>query len=300
MELEGTYHHIQAKRMIEVESLITAYYYPTKTAFKPYFECFDFSQIIYVTSGSGVYITETDTYRFDPGMMFFRPAGARSKYEWETEHASFAVISFCCPSEALQALVREPFLLCEEESNLLLELIRTGVRIFEPYRTEGMRGMKLRENASPAVLSFIFASLERFLLMVYCRLNKIPYMTDESQKVGTHINDSRIIGEICEYLSHHLHEKLTVEDICSRFWISRSNLNRKFRRETGQGVIDYFIDMKLQRAKSLIRSSSQSFTEISDSLGFSSAGYFSKTFKAKFGMTPPEYSRYASKQNTGV
>ena len=61
------------------------------------------------------------------------------------------------------------------------------------------------------------------------------------------------------------------------------------------GIIDYFILLKIDRAKKLITETELSFTEISDSLGFSSSAYFSRTFKKKTGLTPSEYLRKINK-----
>ena len=52
--------------------------------------------------------------------------------------------------------------------------------------------------------------------------------------------------------------------------------------------------------KKKIQKTSDSFTEIAESLGFSSVNYFSRVFKSKTGVTPTEYSRHASKRRVGL
>ncbi|MGN1074787.1 MAG: helix-turn-helix domain-containing protein, partial [Eubacteriales bacterium] len=49
-------------------------------------------------------------------------------------------------------------------------------------------------------------------------------------------------------------------------------------------------------AKNRIAHSAQNFTEIAEELGYSSAGYFSRVFRAREGVSPTEYSRMASKR----
>ena len=72
-----------------------------------------------------------------------------------------------------------------------------------------------------------------------------------------------------------------------------SNYPRYYHEEA---VVEYFTDLKIRKAKDQIRISSQSFTEISESLGFSSVNYFSKVFKKQTNMTPSEYKKsYKSK-----
>ena len=291
------FHPIMPRRTFDIRALINAYDFPTKPSFVPCFEKYDFSQIIFISSGNGIYTTEQDTYPFKAGMMFYRPANQSSKYEWLSHEASLSVISFVCPSPAMQVLERAPFLLGEEEQRSLLDLMKTAARIFEHVKQDGgQRGMQLRPNTPDVVLHFVLASLERFLSMLYCRLCRIELIVDESQKINQHIDDSSLAVEIQKYLQENLDKPLTTNDICSHFRFSPASLQKKFKRATGQGLIEYFNDQKISHAKDLIRSGAKTFTEIAEALGFSSVNYFSKVFKAKVGITPTEFSRYVSKR----
>jgi AraC-like DNA-binding protein len=152
--------------------------------------------------------------------------------------------------------------------------------------------MCIREGTPDVVLDFIASSLERFLSMLYCRLKGIRTLLDESQKVNHYIDESRLVEAIKNYLSEHVSEQLTISDVCAHFGISPTTLMKKFRHENDCGIMEYFIDCKITEAKQRIRKTSQSFGEIAESLGFSSANYFSRVFKAKTGMTPREYKMH--------
>ena len=291
------YHKIELSRTFDVHALINAYYFSSKPDFSPHFETYDFSQIIYVISGNGVYTTEHGSYPITPGMMFYRPAEQSSKYEWTSPDASLAVISFVCPSEAMRHFEGAPLTLCESERETLLDLMKTAARIFEHVKYGGEEcGMQLRADVPKVVLHFVFASLERFLSMVYCRLCSIALLVDEEQKINRYIDDSELIRAVRTYLTERVGEPLTVGDICRHFRFSPAALQKKFRAITGQSLMAYFNEQKIVRAKHLIRSQSASFTEISESLGFSSVHYFSKAFKEKVGVSPTEFSRYVSKR----
>ena len=51
-----------------------------------------------------------------------------------------------------------------------------------------------------------------------------------------------------------------------------------------------FTEMKIERAKDLLRNQDYNITQISEILGFSSVHYFSRRFKAVVGMSPSEYA----------
>ncbi len=292
---------IENQKTFDVTAFVAAYYYPTKPGFTPHWEQYNFSQIILVLNGNGIFYTKEGAYPIRSGMMIYRPAFAETMYEWSSDKASFALIDFVCRSEAMSAFEKAPFTLNEEESATLLDLMKTGAGICEHIMDdEKLMGMKIREGVPDVVLSFIYSSLERFLAMVYCRLNNIHFLMDESQTVNRFIHQSKLVAEVQAYLNEHLSEQVTIGQLCEHFWLSQTALMRKFRKEIGQGVMEYFADLKIAEAKRRIARGNCSFTEISEELGFSSVNYFSKVFKAKMGMTPTEYSKFSSKRRVSA
>ena len=70
--------------------------------------------------------------------------------------------------------------------------------------------------------------------------------------------------------------------------MSVSKLKLLFKEKYG-GALNFFNDLKIEEAKRQIREENKNFTEIADSLGFSSLHYFSRLFKNKTGLSPSEY-----------
>jgi len=225
---------IRNRKCFDVSAILTAYQFDLPGSGDFYWEQYNFSQIFLVLEGQGTYLTEQGEYPFGPGMMLYRPSGRRSGYRWEPGAIKFALISFVCNSEAMADLGITPLPLQEEESATLLDVIRTTVRVCEPLKDSDSRlGMRVRDNVPDVVLSFIYASLERFLTMVYCRRAGIDLLMDESQKVSKFIRETNLVTEIKAYLAEHVTEKLTIGELCEHFWMSQTALTKKFRAETG-------------------------------------------------------------------
>ena len=299
--LPSGYHLIRNQKTFDVSALVAAARFASKPDFDPCWEEYDFSQIFYIISGSGVMTTEEGSFPFSPGMMIYRPAFHRSIYHWDTEDVRFALIDFVCESEAMEVFAREPIRLYEEESATLLDGLKTTARICEPYTvTDPMLGMRIKPNIPTVVLSFVYASLERFLAMVYCRITGITLLMDESQKVSRCIDETVLVEKVKRYMAENLHRQLRTEDICQHFLVSQSSLSRSFRREVDMGLMEYFTEQKIKLAKYRIATTSDSFAQIAEALGYSSANYFTKVFKSKTGMTPTEYSRYVSKRRAAL
>lgn len=293
------YNYIENKKTFDISAFISAYYYSAKPYFKPCWEKYEFSQIFYVLEGTGTYKTEHGTYAFGPGMMFYRPAHQKSFYEWTSQHVRFALVSFVCDSIAMEEFGEKPFILYDEESKTLLDLIKTTTRICDPTKNFDPKfGLILKPDVPDVVLGFLYSSMERFLSIVYCRLKNIDLLLNESQKLNQFMHESKLIAEVKRYLSDNVSKQLTINEICTHFGISQTALMKKFHKETNQGIMEYFTNLKIREARYKIKKTSLSFTEIAEQLGFSSPNYFSKVFKAKTGMTPTEYSKHASKRQT--
>ncbi len=96
------------------------------------------------------------------------------------------------------------------------------------------------------------------------------------------------IPEIIHYINEHLCEKLTLDDISNRFFISKFHLIRKFKAHTNATVYDYIISKRIVLAKKLLRQGI-SATEVCMQCGFTDYSNFYKSFQLKSGMTPAEF-----------
>ncbi len=101
--------------------------------------------------------------------------------------------------------------------------------------------------------------------------------------------ENELLNEINNYIHNNIYEPLTVEDICAHFSISRSTLQSLFKKHVNIPPKRYVNDLKMAQAQRLILEGKYSITEVSLNLGFSSIHYFSRKFKASFGMAPTEY-----------
>lgn len=70
---------------------------------------------------------------------------------------------------------------------------------------------------------------------------------------------------------------------------------RLFREHTGQTLAGYAMEMKMERAKELLRDDRYNMTQISGKLSFENPQYFARVFKRECGMTPTEWRQLANK-----
>ena len=86
----------------------------------------------------------------------------------------------------------------------------------------------------------------------------------------------------------HICDPLTVNDICSYFYVSRSHLSAKFRQELGMSIHQYIIKKKLFLAKQDL-SDSMSIQGVVEKYSFGNYSSFYRAFKSEFGQSPQKY-----------
>jgi len=85
-------------------------------------------------------------------------------------------------------------------------------------------------------------------------------------------------------------EDFSVNDICTELGISRVQLYRKVKALLGYNINEYILDVRMQKAKYLLRNETGlTIAEVAYKVGFSSAAYFSTVMRSKIGVTPTEY-----------
>ena len=98
-------------------------------------------------------------------------------------------------------------------------------------------------------------------------------------------------------MQDHLYEKISITDICGELHYNKSYIFREFKRVTGYTVMSYFIMLKIDAAKKMLRTSCMSVGDIAETLSFENSGYFSKVFKHITGYTPTKYRQMTKLQS---
>lgn len=94
---------------------------------------------------------------------------------------------------------------------------------------------------------------------------------------------------IKSYLRRHYNENVTVRDIAAALYMNSHYLGEYFKRNNGISVKDYLLNLRMQRAFSLLREGNMTVSQVSESVGFDTVQYFSTKFKAYYGFSPAKY-----------
>ncbi len=95
---------------------------------------------------------------------------------------------------------------------------------------------------------------------------------------------------IAQFIKENLHENLTVEQLSQKACMSASTFFRTFKSQFGITPVEYIMQCRIKKAKQMLSTTNYSVSEIAYQCGFSSPGYFIRTFKKLTGYTPKDYS----------
>ncbi|MBT8211207.1 MAG: helix-turn-helix domain-containing protein [Eudoraea sp.] len=103
---------------------------------------------------------------------------------------------------------------------------------------------------------------------------------------------SSFIDQARDHVLENLsNEQFGVSELAGAMYMSRSNLLRKVKKQTGLSASQFIRQLRLQEAMELLRDPSLTVSEISYKVGFGSSSYFIKCFREQYGYPPGEAAK---------
>lgn len=110
---------------------------------------------------------------------------------------------------------------------------------------------------------------------------------------GQKRHGDEVVQQAQAYIESHLDEKISVEDLSSKFAVGRRNFDRRFIKATGNTPVEYAQRVKVESAKKAFETSRKTINEVMYEVGYSDVKAFREVFRKITGMSPLEYrSKY--------
>ncbi len=103
--------------------------------------------------------------------------------------------------------------------------------------------------------------------------------------------EERVITGITRYLQEHLAEEVSLSVLAEEFHLNPQYISQLFKNEIGVGFLAYLTNIRMEKAKKLLLSTSFSVAEIAEQAGYGDYRVFTKAFKKTEGITPSQYRR---------
>ena len=101
----------------------------------------------------------------------------------------------------------------------------------------------------------------------------------------------RVLIGITRYLQEHLEEEVSLSVLAEEFHLNPQYISQLFKNEIGVGFLAYLTNIRMEKAKKLLLSTSFPIAEIAQKTGYGDYRVFTKVFKKAEGITPSQYRR---------
>ena len=276
--------------IISIKSIISVWRQFIKGGGNPVPDIHDFWEFVYVEEGTFNLIVDGERITIATGEGALHPPLSLHIGTGENQSCTIKIISFESDSAELHAIAKRSLKLTSQARELFCEAADIGLKSFYmPENSGAIRGMQIRENVDRFEIQRMKKDLELTLISIASNSGLLP---DAKRNAENYKKEE--YSDFTRMLKINIGKNLTIAQMADALSISVAHLKKLSCEAYGLPPVSYFIELKLDAAKRMIRESSLNFTEISESLGFSSVHYFSRLFKKRVGMTPSEYAKSES------
>lgn len=99
------------------------------------------------------------------------------------------------------------------------------------------------------------------------------------------------IIEAKKYIQEHYNHNLKFEELAEKVGFNYAYFSTLFKKETGQTLTEYALQIRIQQAKNLLLDPEVSIMEVAEAVGYSDLKYFAKQFKKITNLSPKEYKK---------
>ena len=140
--------------------------------------------------------------------------------------------------------------------------------------------------------------LDIFERLLSCKMIKDMKLqiVDIMKEICLYIQQNRkgrketLVENVIEYIQDNYSDaNLSVSAIAGRFQLTPTYLTKLFKEQTGEGLLDYLIKIRIQKAKQLMKNNDVSIKDLAEKVGYFSSAAFIRAFKKCEGVTPGLY-----------
>lgn len=222
----------------------------------------------YIVKGSGTVILQGNTYHPKAGDVYLLPQYTRHEY-YTNPNDPWVKVFFNVYGTGVSSMIqafglKEQVLFkdCEELRPLFEKII-----------------LKTRESIPD----------EQMMQELSMLFTGILYTLSEKTKKKQETNEEA--QQLKDFIDRNVERELSIPEIAGSIYRSTDYANRLFKQYYNITPYAYYMKLRTENAKALLKHTSLSIGEIAERLGYKSGQYFSKQFRYATGMTATAYRR---------
>lgn len=231
-------------------------------------------------SGKGIITTNGVSENIESGDIYLSfPYDVHSVRSSADDQLTYSFFSFYLADEKYKSVF----------DNLVLHYDSSKSRVFRNSLIPELVDLLTMEisEGNPSENRLVAITLEQLVLLI----PKFCVSQDSSALSGNPKSNEQIAFSIMRYLSLNLLSIRNLSEIAGYLDYNYSYLSKVFKKTTGKSLTDYYISLKMERAKTLIRDERFSVSKAAEMLNYSSVYAFSKAFKEFYGVPPTDFKK---------
>lgn len=246
----------------------------------------DFVELVFILNGQGIQVLEGNEYQVSAGDVFVLQ-GHQRHYFKDAGHVEIVNLMFdgintpgllsakIRQLEGYKALfILEPRYRGTHHFKNMLRLTRNELAAIEVILNTMFHEQQQRQEGYDLILA---NRLEELIILL-----SRHYSSIETGRARALVR----IGQVIDYIENNFHENITIEALSEKACMSKRNFMRIFKGAAGLPPISYLSQVRLQKARMMLRETNDQIAVISLKCGFTNSNYFIKCFRKSYGVTP--------------
>lgn len=249
-------------------------------------ESHNFWECLYVLAGTICVCADERVYNMRAGeIVFHKPHELHKFYVTGGKSAELFIFSYSAYGDICSYFNNKVFYLSDKQKKIIRNLINYMNSQLEKFNIKNADGqeneyLKLFDKV-PVYSQTVANQVYALLLSLFNSSEAIPFALS---------HDTKVFREAINYMNTKIYESPSIDEISKKVGVSCAGLKRIFAKYSGLGVHKYFLKLKLKLAAEMLEEGN-TVTYTAERLGFSSQGYFTKTFRREMGFLPSELSK---------
>lgn len=249
----------------------------------------DFIELVFIINGQGTQVLEGNEYLVSAGDVFVLQGHQRHFFK---NAGSVEIINLMFDGLNNPDLITNK--LQQLEGYKALFILEPQYR--SNYRFKNMLHLDRNELANiEVILNTMFMEQEQkkegHEIILINRLEELiillsrHYSSIKTTKAKALVR----IGKVIDYMENNYPKNICIDELSEMSFMSKRNFMRIFQGAVGLSPINYLKQIRLQKARYLLRESNNQVAEISILCGFTDSNYFIKCFRHAYGTTPNKF-----------
>ena len=225
-----------------------------------------------VTDGEGKLVYGDKEYELKKGSCVF--IDCKRPYSHSTGESSLWSISWCHFYGPLLSLVYDKY--CERGGRPAFtpDSVDPYISVLQELITVGKSDDYMRDMRINALLSTLLLEI----------MKESWHPEDKKQAPKR-----QSVAGVKEYLDQHYAERISLDELSEMFFINKYYLAKNFKNQFGLPISSYVQNIRITKAKQLLRFSEKTVEEIGYEVGMDNTAYFSRVFKSVEGVSPKTF-----------